>query len=128
MCIFGRAGLFCIIGASAALSPTPGMVGYGAAKSAAHHYLQTWGPSAMDQNDVHAVGILPLMIDTPTNRDMIGNVGEDERYSKMVKPMHIAREIGEWLRLPSLMPHPGSLVKVIAKGGKGGGAAFHLVR
>jgi hypothetical protein len=30
------AGLFVIIGASAALSPTPGMIGYGSSKAAAH--------------------------------------------------------------------------------------------
>jgi len=124
-----RGGLFCIIGASAALSPTPGMVGYGSAKSAAHHYLQSWGSTLSEENDVTSVGILPLMIDTPANRDMIGDDGDD-RYSKMVKPIHVAKEIGEWLKLPSLMPHPGSLVKVIAKDRKdgSGGAAFHLVR
>jgi len=123
-------GLFCTIGASAALSPTPGMVGYGSAKSAAHHYLQSWGPKLLEENDINSVAILPLMIDTPMNRDMLGDDGEDERYSKMVKPIHIANEIGEWLKQPELMPHAGSLVKVIAKNRRdgSGGAAFHLVR
>lgn len=125
-----KGGLFCTIGASAALSPTPGMVGYGSAKSAAHHYLQSWGPKLMEENDINSVAILPLMIDTPMNRDMLGDDGEDERYSKMVKPIQIANEIGEWLKQPELMPHAGSLVKVIAKNRRDGtgGAAFHLVR
>lgn len=131
-----RGGLFCIIGASAALSPTAGMLGYGSAKSAAHHYLQSSGPAYDEENDISSVGILPLMLDTPANRAMIdgedggGDDDNDDRFSKMVKPMHIANEIGEWIKQPSLRPHPGSLVKVIAKNRRDGtgGAAFHLVR
>ena len=128
-----------MIGASAALSPTPGMLGYGSAKSAAHHYLRSLGgPDARDAKDVTAVGVLPLMLDTPANRaaldDNGGGEGDSEerrsKYSKMVKPMHIANEIGEWIKHPRLRPHSGSLVKVIAKSRKdgSGGAAFHLVR
>jgi len=128
-----RGGLFVIIGASAALSPTSGMLGYGSAKAAAHHYLQSWGPTTNEENNTTAVGILPLMIDTPNNRAMLGaddDEGGDDRYSKMVKPIHIANEIGEWIKQPHLRPHSGSLVKVIAKNKKdgSGGAAFHLVR
>jgi dihydropteridine reductase len=128
-----------MIGASAALSPTPGMLGYGSAKSAAHHYLRSLGgPDARgDASDVTAVGVLPLMLDTPANRaalDDNGGGGDDgeerSKYSKMVKPMHIANEIGEWIKHPRLRPHSGSLVKVIAKNRKdgSGGVAFHLVR
>lgn len=127
-----RGGLFVSIGASAALSPTPGMLGYGSAKSASHHYLQSWGPTSHQENEITSVGILPLMIDTPANRAMVNNDdgGGDERYSKMVKPIHIANEIGEWIKQPHLRPHSGSLVKVIAKNRRdgSGGAAFHLVR
>mmetsp|Transcript_30647 Transcript_30647/g.61531 ORF Transcript_30647/g.61531 Transcript_30647/m.61531 type:complete len:393 (+) Transcript_30647:170-1348(+) len=124
-------GLFVIIGASAALSPTPGMMGYGAAKAASHHYLQSYGPSASEENGSTSVGVLPLMLDTPANRAMLGGDGnDDDRYSKMVKPIHIANEIGEWIKNPHLRPHSGSLVKVMAKNRMdgSGGAAFHLVR
>lgn len=125
-------GLFVIIGASAALSPTPGMMGYGSAKAASHHYLQSYGPAATEENGSTSVGILPLMLDTPANRAMMGGNDDDgdDRYSKMVKPIHIANEIGEWIKNPHLRPHSGSLVKVIAKNRKdgSGGAAFHLVR
>ncbi|KAL7530926.1 hypothetical protein ACHAWF_003560 [Thalassiosira exigua] len=129
-----RGGLFVIIGASAALSPTPGMLGYGSAKAAAHHYLQTWGQSSDKESATTSVGILPLMIDTPANRAALGgdddDGGGDERYSKMVKPIHIATEIGSWIDEPHLRPHSGSMVKVIAKERRdgSGGAAFHLVR
>lgn len=126
-------GLFVIIGASAALSPTPGMMGYGSAKAASHHYLQSYGPLVNEENGSTSVGILPLMLDTPANRAMLGGNDDDDgddRYSKMVKPIHIANEIGEWIKNPHLRPHSGSLVKVIAKNRKdgSGGAAFHLVR
>ena len=108
------------------------MLGYGSAKAAAHHYLQSMGPASSEENDVTSVGILPLMIDTPANREMLGadDGGGDERYNKMVKPIHIANEIGEWIERPHLRPHAGSLVKVIAKNRRDGtgGAAFHLVR
>lgn len=123
-------GLFVIIGASAALSPTPGMLGYGAAKSASHHFLQSYGPFFTEENGSTSVGILPLMLDTPANRTMMDDGDDDDRYSKMVKPIHIANEIGEWIKHPHLRPHSGSLVKVIAKSRMdgSGGAAFHLVR
>jgi len=130
----GGNGLFVIIGASAALSPTPGMLGYGSAKAASHHFLQSYGPSVAEENGATSVGILPLMLDTPANRAMLGGDDDgndnDGRYSKMVKPIHIANEIGEWIKNPHLRPHSGSLVKVIAKSRMdgSGGAAFHLVR
>ena len=112
------------------------MLGYGSAKAAAHHYLQSSGSTSVEENDTTAVGILPLMIDTPANRAMLGGDdegdggGSDDRYSKMVKPIHIAKEISAWITQPHLRPPSGSLVKVIAKNRKdgSGGADFHLVR
>jgi hypothetical protein len=125
------------------------MIGYGCSKAAAHvrttyhhliiyisfvlssnnncpikHYLQTFGAD----NPITSIGILPLMLDTPNNRAMVGE--KDERYTKMVKPIHIANQIGEWIQNPYLRPHSGSLVKVIAKERRdgSGGADFHLVR
>ena len=38
-----KGGLVVVMGATAALSPTPGMIGYGLAKSATHHFVQTFG-------------------------------------------------------------------------------------
>ncbi len=70
------------------------------------------------------------MLDTPSNRAMLGSDVDNHQYTKMVKPIHIANEIGEWIRNPYLRPHSGSLVKVIAKERMdgSGGANFHLVR
>jgi hypothetical protein len=111
------------------------MIGYGSSKSATHHYLQSLGG---DDSNMTSVGILPLMLDTAANRAMVGgdegdgfgSNNNDERYSRLVKPIQIVNEIGEWIKNPHLRPHSGSLVKVIAKNRKdgSGGAAFHLVR
>ena len=53
------------------------MIGYGSAKSAAHHLIQSWGPTCHEENNTTAVGILPLMIDTPANRAMLEGGNED---------------------------------------------------
>lgn len=87
-----RPTLFVVLGATAALQPTPGLMGYGLAKSAAHFVVQTLGaasdnslelksvrqagrahyrnqgPSGLDRCTV--LGILPSMLDTPANRQM----------------------------------------------------------
>lgn len=138
-------GLFASIGATAALSPTPGMLGYGLAKSAAHHFVQTMGActgrsvepksvrkagkrvrqhlEAMDTMTV--VGILPTTIDTAANR----RANPNDNFDKWTKPFDIAKEIGVWLETPSLRPHSGSLVKVYPKQtDEGRGATFELVR
>ena len=88
------------------------------------HYLQTFGANS----SISSVGFLPLMLDTPNNHAMMGDT--DERYTKTVKSICIANEIGEWIKNPELRPHSGSLVKVIAKERRdgSGGANFHLVR
>lgn len=82
-------GLLVVIGATAALQPTPGMLAYGLSKSAAHFCVQTLGActgggaggsKAMRQagraarhhlpslDDLTVVGILPTMLDTAANR------------------------------------------------------------
>jgi NAD(P)-dependent dehydrogenase (short-subunit alcohol dehydrogenase family) len=148
-----RDGLFVAIGATAALSATPGMLGYGLAKAATHHFVQTLGEttgravttrsqrklarrlrrndSALDVVDrlgtMSVIGILPTTIDTPANRLAMPNAD----FSQWTRSIDIAKEIGMWMDRPALRPHSGSLVKVFpnGKGGEaGGGATFQLVR
>ena len=134
-------GLFVVIGATAALSSTPGMLGYGLSKVGAHHFVHTLGDTtgkstaslstrkrtkAMRQeaeylDTLSVVGILPTTIDTPANRDAM----PDADFDKWTKPVHIAKEIGTWITTPSLRPHSGSLIKVV--GGESG-AVFQLAR
>ena len=102
----GLQGLFVIIGATAALSPTPGMLGYGVSKAAAHHFVQTLGAttglavstkSLREQgrkvrrhveclDSLTVVGILPTMLDTATNRAANPNLVLDH----CTKPLEIA--------------------------------------
>lgn len=133
--------LMVAIGATAALSPTPGMLGYGLAKAATHHLVRTLGAStgkSLDSKSIRkqgrsvrrqlpaldelsVVGILPTTIDTPMNRKNNPKANFDE----WTKPTDIAREIGSWIENAHLRPHSGSLVKVHPYDGE---AVFELVR
>jgi dihydropteridine reductase len=156
--LMGPNGLLVVMGATAALQPTPGMMGYGLAKSASHHVVKTLGASTSKNLESKAtrqagkrtrsqlpasvdtltvVGILPTMIDTPANRRaLLADAADaDAVVSQWTKTRDIAAEIGTWMERPDLRPHSGSLVKVRpASGpagtgqGKAAGAVFELVR
>ena len=136
-------GLFVAIGATAALSATPGMLAYGLSKVGTHHFVQTLGETtgksttlrSMRQkarrlrkhsqylDDLSVVGILPTTIDTPSNR----KATPEANFDSWTKPEDIAKEIGYWIARPPMRPHSGSLMKVFpAK--DGGGATFILAR
>ena len=140
-------GLFVALGAAAALAPTPSMYGYGAAKAAVHHYIQTLGASSGPKtgvghkaqrqmasvalrrdreylDDLTALAILPSMLDTPTNRRF---AEPDADFETWTKPEVIAKEVATWLGKPYLRPNSGALIKV-QSGKKGGDAVFNLVR
>ena len=129
------------MGATAALTATPGMLGYGMAKAASHHFVQSLGASSGADskkaqqskklrnnlaylNDLSVVGILPTMIDTASNRTH--DPGAD--FAAWTKPIDIAKEIGTWIEKPLLRPHSGSLVKVMPHPSQSEGAFFQLVR
>lgn len=130
-----------VIGATAALSSTPGMLGYGIAKSGAHHLVRTMGATtgnaietkvkrktgrrfrqhAENLDTLSVVGILPTTIDTPSNRQF----NPDADYKTWTKPNDIAKEIGQWIEMPALRPHSGALVKVTSAEA---GSTFEIVR
>lgn len=135
-------GLFVVIGATVALSPTPGMLGYGLSKAGVHHFIQTLGETTGKAittrsrrqkarrlrkdseylDSLSVVGILPTTIDTPSNRVAMPHAD----FNDWTKPIDIAKEIGTWIRKPPLRPHSGSLVKVHPS--KEEGATFTVVR
>jgi dihydropteridine reductase len=134
-------GLMVVMGASAALSPTPGMMGYGLAKVATHYLVQTLGLITAEGNSLErralrteaqavpqihpymtVVSILPQTIDTPNNRRAMPN----GKFHLWTKPVDIAKEIGKWAENPALRPHSGSLVKVFTQPGEES-ATFELV-
>lgn len=134
-------GLFVVIGATAALSPTPGMMGYGLSKTACHHFVQSFGTmtgaalhtkaqrkkslklrkNLASLDDLTVVGILPTKIDTPTNREAEPKAD----FAKWTDPRDMAKEIGDWVTDEHLRPHSGSLVKVFPGAD---GATFQLAR
>lgn len=60
-------GLVVLTRAHAALSPTPGMVGYGISKTSTHYLVKTLAASNSSRLGA-TIGILPVTIDTPSNR------------------------------------------------------------
>lgn len=130
------------MGATVALSATPGMLAYGLSKAGTHHFVQTLGETSgkavttrtkrqkarrLRKNSEYldtlsVVGILPTTLDTPSNRKGM----PDADFNAWTKPMDIAREVGKWIEKPHLRPHSGALVKVHPA--KGDGAAFTLAR
>ncbi|KAJ1965659.1 hypothetical protein GGI12_000606 [Dipsacomyces acuminosporus] len=62
-----KGGLVALTGAVPALGGTPGMIGYGMAKAAVHHLVASLAlPGSGVEGNV--VGILPVTLDTPMNR------------------------------------------------------------
>lgn len=146
-------GLFCAVGATSALAPSPPyQTAYGASKVAVHHLLHSIGVmtklglggsrSIKKSNEaiqriksneyldtLTVVGILPGVLDTDSNRNNIS-----EKDSKLwTKPIDLAVEIGRWVFRPEFRPHSGALVKALTKRVKDGDGAnyktvFNLVR
>eukprot|EP00047_Mylnosiga_fluctuans_P019770 m.85887 g.85887 ORF g.85887 m.85887 type:complete len:234 (-) comp8257_c0_seq4:1766-2467(-) len=99
-------GLLVLTGSAAALSPTPGMMGYGLAKAAVHHLVRSLGaPEAGLPQDAAAVGILPITLDTPSNRQYMG--GDTSSWTPLD---YVAGLLHEWAASPGSRPASGSLV------------------
>lgn len=138
---FAASPLIVAMGATAALQPTPGMMGYGVSKAATHHVMQTMGSfsslalksvrSKILQENAHIddrltiLTLLPSVLDTPGNRGM----------TDVVKtPLEdVAKQIVQWTEEPALRPHSGALIKIntVRKGEeekKELKTGFHIVR
>jgi NAD(P)-dependent dehydrogenase (short-subunit alcohol dehydrogenase family) len=64
-----KEGTLILTGAQAALHPCVGMMGYGISKSATHYLVSSIiQDEVFTQKQCRAYGILPAMIDTPSNR------------------------------------------------------------
>ena len=62
-------GVLTLTGAAAAVKPTPGMIGYGMAKAAVHHLVQSLAANNSGlPKDAFVAAILPTTLDTPMNR------------------------------------------------------------
>eukprot|EP01120_Amphizonella_sp_Union-15-10_P002666 TRINITY_DN12970_c0_g1_i1.p1 TRINITY_DN12970_c0_g1~~TRINITY_DN12970_c0_g1_i1.p1 ORF type:complete len:246 (+),score=60.41 TRINITY_DN12970_c0_g1_i1:55-738(+) len=105
-------GLLILTSSVAALEPTPGSIGYGVAKAAAQHLINSLSaPGSNLPKGVSVVGILPVIMDTATNRAAM----PDADYSTWTPLDEVSKKLLEWSN-----KHPGNgesyLVKTV--GGK----------
>ncbi|KAF0689636.1 Aste57867_18935 [Aphanomyces stellatus] len=105
-------GLLVLTGSAAALTATPGMVTYGMSKAATHHLVASSADTLPE--GATALAILPITIDTPTNRKYMG----DADFSTWTPVDEIARQLLEWSTAPDARPASGDLVQVSTVGGK----------
>ena len=125
-----KGSLMVVIGAAAALGPTPGMLHYGTSKAAAHHIAQTLGSCTGNNftetksiqkqakrvrqhlpglDHLSVVSFLPSTLDTPANRKATPEATDRIKWTSIPT---LAQEIGKLLTTPQLRPHSGSLVKI----------------
>jgi dihydropteridine reductase len=140
-----RDSLLVMIGATAALQPTPDMLAYGMAKAATHFCVQSFGAtttqsldpkSVRDRSPLHypvtVVGLLPTILDTPRNRETMtnprnnNNNNNSEPSLSWTPPRDIAVQIGEWVQTPALRPHSGALIRVFTN--QQGETTFSIVK
>ncbi|KPI82815.1 quinonoid dihydropteridine reductase (QDPR-1) [Leptomonas seymouri] len=102
-------GLLLLTGAAAAVGPTPGMIGYGTAKSAVHFLCQSIAadPAVIPQ-DAGVLALLPSILDTPANRSAMP--GADR--SSWTPLDDVARQIVAWSN-GTKRPESGSLVRIV---------------
>lgn len=101
-------GLLLLTGAKAALEGTGEMIGYGIAKAAVHQLIRSLGQheSGLPEN-VNVIGILPLVLDTPTNRKSMPKCD----VSTWTPLEFVVQLIFDWTEKKSC-PKSGSLVKI----------------
>ncbi|KAM6401271.1 dihydropteridine reductase [Pluvialis apricaria] len=115
-------GILTLTGAQAALSGTPGMIGYGMAKGAVHQLCQSLaGANSGLPSGSAAVAVLPVTLDTPANRKSM----PDADFSSWTPLEFIAETFYDWVTGKS-RPNSGSLIQVITTGGKTELVAAHL--
>jgi NAD(P)-dependent dehydrogenase (short-subunit alcohol dehydrogenase family) len=105
-------GTLVLTGAQPALSPTPGMIGYGVAKAAVHQLTRSVGSDKGGlPKGSKALAILPVTLDTPMNRKFMK---VDDTWTPLED---VANILHNWITSPE-SPPSGSLVQLITKGGK----------
>ncbi|EIE86042.1 hypothetical protein G6F46_011410 [Rhizopus delemar] len=107
-------GLLALTGALAALNPTPGMIGYGIAKSAVHHLVYDLAqPNGGLPEGAKVSAILPITIDTPMNRKFMPKAD----FSTWTAPVDIATQLEGYLN-GSIPLTNGKLISVVTENSK----------
>ena len=107
-------GLLVLTGAKAALTGTPGMIGYGMAKAAVHQLTRSLASkgSGLPQ-DAKVAAILPVTLDTPANR--AGMPKAD--FSTWTPCTAIAEQLYQWTQQAPTGEN-GTLWQVVTEHGK----------
>ncbi|KAJ3155210.1 hypothetical protein HDU89_007401 [Geranomyces variabilis] len=107
-------GLLAVVGASAALDGTPGMIAYGASKAAVHQLVKSAaGTDSGLPKGAKAVAVLPVTLDTPMNRKFM----PDADRSTWTPLDAVAKKIGDWA-IGKENFTSGGLYEVVTKAGE----------
>ncbi|NP_001291105.1 dihydropteridine reductase [Esox lucius] len=107
-------GLLTLSGAHAALTGTPGMVGYGMAKAAVHQLCQSLaGSDSGLPPQASAVALLPVTLDTPMNRKFMPDVD----VSSWTPLEYIAEMFYSWCTGEN-RPTSGTLLQLVTSQGQ----------
>ncbi|KAL6043061.1 Dihydropteridine reductase [Balamuthia mandrillaris] len=107
----GEESMLVLAGAEAALSPTPGMLAYGMTKAATHHLIASLvDPSGGLPRGCSVLGILPICLDTPTNRQAMPTANFDDWTPLPV----VASLLADWAQGKD-RPKSGTLVSIETK-------------
>jgi len=102
-------GLLVFTGSAAALTPTPGMIGYGLAKAAVHHLVASLAsPGSGLPKGTTVIGLLPVTLDTESNRAGM----PDADRSTWTPLEEVSKLLTNWYLQPSSRPPTGSLIQL----------------
>lgn len=108
-------GILTLTGAKAALSSTPGMIGYGMSKAAIHQLTKSLAAngSGLPEN-AFVASILPITLDTPMNRKWMPNAD----FSTWTPLEFVADLFHKWVISTTDRPVNGSLIQIVTKDSK----------
>lgn len=108
-----REGLLALTGAKLALEGTPDMIGYGLAKAGVHQLTRSLAAknSGLPEDSV-VISILPITLDTPTNRKIMPNAD----FSSWTPLKELAGYFHLWTKQEE-RPKNGSLLQVVTENG-----------
>lgn len=84
--------LLVLTGAAPAFGATPIMLSYGTSKVVVHHLVKTLAVTETMPKDSKTIGIVPVTIDTPPNRQAMS----DADFTNWTKPEEFAEQIFKW--------------------------------
>lgn len=108
-CLVEGRGMMVMTSAKASLGATPGMLGYGMAKAATNHLIQSLAAAGSGlPTGCTVFGILPETLDTLNNRKWMPKAD----FSAWTPTDLLASQLVQWMENPADRPKSGSLIIV----------------